>query len=209
MDKIETADEGAYAPSRDTQATEITDAGIAALKSKRFDVCRINYANPDMVGHTGDLQATIAAVEHCDAELGRLLAAVEELGGVFLVTSDHGNADDMVQVTNYACPASSAHVRGPHVLTLAFVARSVRRRRARRSSMRPASRCRSPPTHSRRCLWRSAGQANNCFPPCLTLRLPPFGRDDLTLAPSPLQACRRACHSAARRRLDLPTSRPR
>ncbi|KAL3893696.1 MAG: hypothetical protein SGPRY_014055, partial [Prymnesium sp.] len=78
-------------------ATEITDAGIEALKSKRFDVCRINYANPDMVGHTGDLQATITAVEHCDKELGRLLAAVEELGGVFLVTSDHGNADDMVQ----------------------------------------------------------------------------------------------------------------
>ena len=51
-----------------------------------------------MVGHTGDLAATIAAVEHCDAELGRLLAVVEELGGVFLVTSDHGNADDMVQV---------------------------------------------------------------------------------------------------------------
>lgn len=79
------------------KATEITDAGIAALRSKRYDVCRINYANPDMVGHTGDLQATIAAVEHCDTELGRLLAVVEELGGVFLVTSDHGNADDMVQ----------------------------------------------------------------------------------------------------------------
>ena len=62
-----------------------------------MQVCRINYANPDMVGHTGDLLATIAAVEHCDAELGRLLAVVEELGGVFLVTSDHGNADDMVQ----------------------------------------------------------------------------------------------------------------
>ena len=53
--------------------------------------------DPDMVGHTGDLAATIAAVEHCDKELGRLLAVVEELGGVFLVTSDHGNADDMVQ----------------------------------------------------------------------------------------------------------------
>ena len=79
------------------KATEITDAGIAALKSKRYDVCRVNYANPDMVGHTGDLAATIAAVEHCDKELGRLLATVEEMGGVFLVTSDHGNADDMVQ----------------------------------------------------------------------------------------------------------------
>jgi len=79
------------------KATEITNAGIEALKSKRFDVCRLNYANPDMVGHTGNLAATVAAVEHCDKELGRLLDTVEELGGVFIVTSDHGNADDMVQ----------------------------------------------------------------------------------------------------------------
>jgi 2,3-bisphosphoglycerate-independent phosphoglycerate mutase len=50
-----------------------------------------------MVGHTGDLAATVAACEHCDACLGELLAAVNEAGGVFLVTSDHGNADDMVQ----------------------------------------------------------------------------------------------------------------
>ena len=79
------------------KAREITDASIAALKSGRFDVLRVNYANPDMVGHTGDLAATVTACEHCDACLGELLNAVNEVGGVFLVTSDHGNADDMVQ----------------------------------------------------------------------------------------------------------------
>ena len=58
---------------------------------------RVNYANPDMVGHTGDLEATKRACEVVDAQVGLLLKAVEELGGVFLLTADHGNADDMVQ----------------------------------------------------------------------------------------------------------------
>jgi 2,3-bisphosphoglycerate-independent phosphoglycerate mutase len=79
------------------KAPEITAAGIEALRSRRFDVVRINYANPDMVGHTGDLAATIQACEVVDAQVGLLVAEVERLGGVFLVTADHGNADDMVQ----------------------------------------------------------------------------------------------------------------
>ena len=79
------------------KAPEITAAGIEALRSRKFDVVRINYANPDMVGHTGDLGATIQACEVVDAQVGALVAEVERLGGVFLVTADHGNADDMVQ----------------------------------------------------------------------------------------------------------------
>jgi 2,3-bisphosphoglycerate-independent phosphoglycerate mutase len=55
----------------------------------------LNYANPDMVGHTGDFDAAVAAVETVDAQLGRLVAAVREAGGHVLVTADHGNADDM------------------------------------------------------------------------------------------------------------------
>ena len=76
---------------------EITEAGIAALKSGKYDLLRINYASPDMVGHTGSLEATIRACETCDECLGELLAEVDKLGGVYLVCSDHGNADDMVQ----------------------------------------------------------------------------------------------------------------
>jgi 2,3-bisphosphoglycerate-independent phosphoglycerate mutase len=79
------------------KAPEITAAGIEALRSKRYDVVRVNYANPDMVGHTGDLEATRKACEVVDAQVGMLLQAVEEMGGVFLLTADHGNADDMVQ----------------------------------------------------------------------------------------------------------------
>eukprot|EP00213_Chloropicon_mariensis_P005872 CAMPEP_0197478934 /NCGR_PEP_ID=MMETSP1309-20131121/30319_1 /TAXON_ID=464262 /ORGANISM="Genus nov. species nov., Strain RCC998" /LENGTH=559 /DNA_ID=CAMNT_0043020487 /DNA_START=65 /DNA_END=1744 /DNA_ORIENTATION=- len=81
----------------DMKTKEITEAGIAALKSGRYDLLRINFASPDMVGHTGSLEATIRACETCDECLGQLLEEVDKLGGVYLVCSDHGNADDMVQ----------------------------------------------------------------------------------------------------------------
>ena len=79
------------------KAEEITAAGVEALRSGRFDVVRINFANPDMVGHTGDLAATVRACAKCDDCLRRLLEVVDELEGRWLVTSDHGNADDMCQ----------------------------------------------------------------------------------------------------------------
>jgi 2,3-bisphosphoglycerate-independent phosphoglycerate mutase len=79
------------------KAAEITDATIAALESGRHRFARINYANGDMVGHTGDRQAAILAVEAVDLSLARLLAAVERLGGITFVTADHGNADEMYE----------------------------------------------------------------------------------------------------------------
>ncbi len=79
------------------KAAEITDATIAAIASGKYDFVRINYANGDMVGHTGALEATVIAVEAVDLSLGRLLAAVKKAGGVALVTADHGNADEMYQ----------------------------------------------------------------------------------------------------------------
>ena len=79
------------------KAREITAAGKEALRSGKYDVVRVNYANPDMVGHTGDLAATIVACEECDSCVKELLDLVDELGGMYLVTADHGNADDMVQ----------------------------------------------------------------------------------------------------------------
>lgn len=79
-------------------AAGITDAALAALAEGVFDHIRLNYANGDMVGHTGDLSATIRAMEVVDAELGRLAAGVEAAGGVLLVTADHGNADQMFQL---------------------------------------------------------------------------------------------------------------
>lgn len=80
------------------KAAEVTDAVLDAMVETRFDFVRVNYANGDMVGHTGDLQAAIQAVEAVDLCLGRLLAEVEREGGLAFVTADHGNADEMLEV---------------------------------------------------------------------------------------------------------------
>ncbi|PWV07351.1 putative Metalloenzyme superfamily [Trypanosoma cruzi] len=79
------------------KSKEITEAAIEALKSGKYDVVRINFPNGDMVGHTGDLAATVTAVEAVDASLQRLKEAVDAVNGVFLITADHGNSDDMAQ----------------------------------------------------------------------------------------------------------------
>ncbi|HKS88206.1 MAG TPA: 2,3-bisphosphoglycerate-independent phosphoglycerate mutase [Stellaceae bacterium] len=76
-------------------APEVTDKVVAAIRSGHFDVVVLNYANTDMVGHSGDLAAAIAAVETVDACLGRLAAAVEAAGGTLVITADHGNAETM------------------------------------------------------------------------------------------------------------------
>jgi 2,3-bisphosphoglycerate-independent phosphoglycerate mutase len=76
-------------------AAEVTDTAIEIIEESDPDVLVLNYANPDMVGHTGDFEAAVAAVEAVDAQLGRLVAAVEDAGGHCILTADHGNADDM------------------------------------------------------------------------------------------------------------------
>jgi 2,3-bisphosphoglycerate-independent phosphoglycerate mutase len=77
-------------------APGVTDAVVAAIKSGRFDFIIVNFANCDMVGHTGVFEAAVKAVETADASLGRVLAATEAAGGVALVTADHGNAEEMI-----------------------------------------------------------------------------------------------------------------
>jgi len=77
-------------------APEVTDKLVEAIQSGKFDLVVVNYANTDMVGHTGDLAAAIQAVEAVDRCLGRVEAAVCAVGGAMLVTADHGNAEQMV-----------------------------------------------------------------------------------------------------------------
>ncbi|WP_122088877.1 2,3-bisphosphoglycerate-independent phosphoglycerate mutase [Halalkalicoccus subterraneus] len=76
-------------------APELTDNAISIVESEEPDVVVLNYANPDMVGHTGDFGAAVDAVEAVDAQLNRLLETLAEHGAHVLVTADHGNADDM------------------------------------------------------------------------------------------------------------------
>ncbi len=79
------------------KAAEITDRVIEAVSGGDFDFIRLNYPNGDMVGHTGVYQAAQIAVETVDLCLGRLRKAVEKVGGVMVVSADHGNADDMYE----------------------------------------------------------------------------------------------------------------
>ncbi len=76
-------------------APELTDKAVAAIDSAQYDMIVLNYANPDMVGHTGVLPAAIKAVETVDAGLGRIADAIQKAGGALLVTADHGNCEMM------------------------------------------------------------------------------------------------------------------
>jgi 2,3-bisphosphoglycerate-independent phosphoglycerate mutase len=76
-------------------APELTDKAVEAIGSGKYDLIVLNYANPDMVGHTGSLAAAIKAVETVDAGLGRIAEAIRRAGGALLVTADHGNCELM------------------------------------------------------------------------------------------------------------------
>ncbi len=77
-------------------AYEVTDKMVEAVKSGKYDALILNYANCDMVGHTGVFEAAVKAVEAVDTCVGRVVDAVKEMGGCVLLTADHGNADRMV-----------------------------------------------------------------------------------------------------------------
>ena len=76
-------------------AAEVTDAFVGAIKDG-YDLIICNYANPDMVGHTGDVEAAVKACEAVDAGLGRVFAALNAAGGAMIVTADHGNCETMI-----------------------------------------------------------------------------------------------------------------
>ena len=80
------------------KAAEIADAMIAALKSGQYQTLRCNFANGDMVGHTGNFRAATMSVEAVDLQLARILPVIDAMGGVALITADHGNADEMYEI---------------------------------------------------------------------------------------------------------------
>ena len=116
-------------------APELTEKAVEAIRSGRFDLVVLNFANPDMVGHTGSLPAAIRAVETVDTGLGRILGAVREAGGALLVTADHGNCELMRD------PATggphTAHTTNPVPVLLAGGPPTSRRRSS------PCSACRN------------------------------------------------------------------
>lgn len=78
-------------------AGEVTERFVAAIEAD-YDLIVVNYANPDMVGHTGDLGAAMKACEAVDAGLGKVVTALEAAGGAMVVCADHGNCETMVDL---------------------------------------------------------------------------------------------------------------
>ena len=105
------SDPRSFLEAPDMRAPEITKAVCEALQSEAYDFIRVNIANGDMVGHTGDLQATIRACETTDRCLGQMLNAVHMMNGRFIVTADHGNADDMALRNKDGTPKTNAEGR--------------------------------------------------------------------------------------------------
>lgn len=95
------------------KAEEITDKTIEMLRSGNYEFGRLNFANGDMVGHSGKVEAAITAVETVDACVGRLLEVVEELDGIAVVTSDHGNSDEMWSDKKGERSVKTAHTLNP------------------------------------------------------------------------------------------------
>ena len=92
--KVET-----YDLKPEMSAIEVTDKVVEAINSKKYDAIILNYANPDMVGHTGSLEATIKALETLDECVGRVVEAIENTEGVLIITADHGNSEQMIDYT--------------------------------------------------------------------------------------------------------------
>ena len=79
------------------KAVEIAEKARDAILSRKFHQVRVNLPNGDMVGHTGDIEATIVACKAADEAVKIILDAIEQVGGIYVVTADHGNAEDMVK----------------------------------------------------------------------------------------------------------------
>ena len=92
---VPSPDVATYDLQPEMSAPEVTDELVAAIESGKYDVLVVNYANGDMVGHTGVFEAAVKAVEALDVCIGRLEEAVRAAGGDMLITADHGNCEQM------------------------------------------------------------------------------------------------------------------
>ena len=109
--KVET-----YDMQPEMSAEEVTQKVIEAINSKKYDCIILNYANPDMVGHTGSLEAAIKAVEKIDECVGRVVEAINNQNGVLMITADHGNCEQMIDYKTGE--PHTAHTTNPVLLIL-------------------------------------------------------------------------------------------
>ena len=117
--KVETYDQ-----KPEMSAYEVTDKVVAALEEDKYDVVILNFANADMVGHTGNLPAAIKAIEAVDECVGRIVKVIEEKKGNLIITADHGNAEQMI---DYATgEPHTAHTTNPVPIILITADQSIK-----------------------------------------------------------------------------------
>ena len=126
--KVET-----YDMKPEMSAIEVTDKVVEAIESEKYDTIILNYANPDMVGHTGNLEAAIKAVETIDTCVGRVIEALEKVNGVVLITADHGNCEQMIDYTTGE--PHTAHT--TNVVPLILVGKQAKLREGRLADLTP------------------------------------------------------------------------
>lgn len=100
-----------YADMPEMSAEKLTDYVLDSIKNEKHDFIALNFANPDMVGHTGDIKATVRALEFVDKQMIRIHEEVSKRGGVMFVTSDHGNVDDMIDIIDGKEVANTFHTK--------------------------------------------------------------------------------------------------
>jgi 2,3-bisphosphoglycerate-independent phosphoglycerate mutase len=115
---------GTYDKKPEMSADEVAARFCEALEEDGYSFAVVNFANPDMVGHTGVIPAVVKAVETTDACLGRVAETVERLGGVVLVTADHGNAEELLEPDGVS--PHTAHTTNPVPLIVTDAAASLR-----------------------------------------------------------------------------------
>ena len=116
-------DVATYDERPEMSAAGVAEAAIDGIRGGAFGFVVVNFANPDMVGHTGDIPAVVAAVEEVDRRLGDVITAVRDVGGVALVTADHGNAEQMLTADGQP---HTAHTTNPVPLILVGEERPLR-----------------------------------------------------------------------------------
>ena len=97
-------------------AVEVTDEALKRIASGRYDVIVMNFANPDMVGHTGVMDAAVKACETVDGCLARIVPAVKEAGGISFVMSDHGNVEKMYDKETHSPYTAHTSGRVPFII---------------------------------------------------------------------------------------------
>jgi 2,3-bisphosphoglycerate-independent phosphoglycerate mutase len=118
-------------------APEVTDRLVEAIGSSKYDLIIVNYANPDMVGHTGIMKAAVKAVEIVDGCLGRLREAIEKAGGVMIVTADHGNVEQMTDPVTGAPHTAHTLLDVPIIVVNAKSSRPMHLRNGRLADVAP------------------------------------------------------------------------